>query len=1627
MSQTEAPSSACCELNWQHLVHSEIISVTSAMRKNSRWSGISVSGLSMASIEMAGGRRTPLRDLRPRGNDGYKSQSSPLMHGFTNLRAKLSLITDREKLDAHALLAPFLEVIKSGDTTGPITGAALASVEKFLIYGIIDMNSPNIAIAMSALSSAATHCKFEASDSVSDEVVLLKILQVLQITLTLPIGRVLSDEAVCEMMETGLSMCCQMRLSEMLRRSAEQAMRIMVQTLFERLKELGDDTDSIETDSTSDTKPPSPVPEQSSVTQSKSGEQQGSQPTYLEIPDQNKGTLGGSRITSSDDLKKQFRRSISLEQPLRVESLEPNLITDEEQSEVPVPYGLPSIRELLRVLISLLNPHDHQHTDSMRLMSLGILNVAFEVGGRSIGRFKSLRALVVDELCKYLFQIARTESLPLLTLTLRVTSTVFDTLRPYLKMQQELFLSYLIERLSPAVTRSLPFEAEFAGSPTIDDRAVSPSGNRALPDPRDYGRREAQPAQGEVRELLLEMLGQFARIPSFMVDLWVNYDCQLDCRDLFEEMIRFLCKNAFPDTNGYAARNSHMLCLDALLLFINFMVARIETTPSNLNTAAEKYPSSSELMKLKMHKRLLLEGAARFNENPKKGIEFLQSHGIIELDSSGDSTASLATFLKNTPRLNKKLLGEYLSKPSNIKVLKVFVQLFDFSEKRIDEALRDLLESFRLPGESQQIERIVEVFAETYFATHPKDIASQDATFILSYSVIMLNTDLHNPQVRRRMTLHDYMGNLRGVNDKNDFSPSYLQAIYEAIRKREIVMPEEHEGQLGFNYAWKELLRRAERTGNLIIVSTSIYDKDMFMLAWKPMVAAISYAFNNAYDDATLQKAVTGFHHCAVLAAHYELPDIFDAVITMLARMTGLLESTSANVTHVEVEADGQKVMVSDLSVQFGRNYKGQLAAVVAFAVANEHGNSLHEGWSSMMEIIKQLFLNSLLPSSMSQVEDFLAGTMTIPLKPPSAPSSPNPQSRRDGSLLSTLSSYLLSPYSSGYEPLRPEPTEEEVEAALCAVDCVMSCRLEELFADMKFLEQESLEFLMKACKQNATINSTTTKNTQPGSGNGRERRGGTPPQQRYDPAAVFFLEVMISITISSADRVHTLWNIMFEHLSDILRAADTHSILLVERAVVGLLRLCIRILQQEEMRPQLVSALNLLLGLPAEIRSNVAEQMMAGISNMIRADVDRKTGVSAWSSVFSLVANTAAHPEAAKFSFETVMLLLGDPPGINIVPENFVSCLDTLSSFADATVHSVKRKGSITSESGGPGGRRVIKASSGPLERASKSLDIIYMLHNRIPHFEITDGNAWDECWLPLLTSLARQCYNPSRELRQQALTLLQRALLLPELSQEDLPSGAVFESILFPLLNELLKPDIFPTDPYGADEARMRASALLCKTFLHHVPRMMGWSGLMKLWLRILDILYRYMRESGSDHLAEAVPESLKNMILVMYASGAFTDTLVVEEVEDVKQVAEEAGLVKTEAIQKPAGGTEKYNELWDITWKRIDAFLPDLRHELFPSPPESTSQPPKEDQSATIPLAEQGVLPAKESEVKELNEGELNYEKTDQSESKLPAPTAERETNEAAVEVQTVSKDLDLNAEITLISSPLDTEQK
>ncbi|KAL0073779.1 hypothetical protein J3Q64DRAFT_1649624 [Phycomyces blakesleeanus] len=1082
------------------------------MRKNARWSGMTVSGLNMGDLGQRMGLRTPrfTKENHPQNEViwiQYKLKEQKL---FTKLYS--SYVRD---MDTLTLVTPFLDVVRSGNTTGSIAGTALGSIEKFLHYGIIGLQSPNIGTAMNALAKAATRCKFEASDAASDELVLLRMLQLLQMILTSECGQVLSDEAVCEMMETGLSMCCQMRLSEMLRRSAEHVMINIIVAMFERLKVLEDEWQFVDLQSeTNDDE-----------------KEVSSNAPHMKTP---RPTL--SPVSKSEDdekVKEESGTESSDTEQILSEKTEENESSTETPQDTPtttatatveVAYGLPSIRELLRVLISLLNPHEHTHTDSMRMMALSILNVAFEVGGRSISRFETLRSLVMDDFCKYLFQLAKTNSIQLLASTLRVISTVFDTMRPHLKLQHELFLFFLIERLSPppgAGTRTIVADVdddgnvgfipvsrehslETRGPGHVEIRSASPNmflgRTNDYPKPAKGYQPDAMAISGEVRELLLECLVQCSRTSTFLIDIWYNYDCDISCGDLFEELIQFLSKNSFPDLQNYSLTSFHVNCFDTLLSFIKQMVKRSED---------EDLVPVDELLRRKARKKIILNGAALFNESPKKGIQYLTENGIIEADKENDTKESLAYFLRSTQQLNKKSLGEYLGKPENFELLQVFMRQFDFKGKRMDEALRIVLETFRLPGESQQIMRVADTFADVFFEQKPSEIADSLAAQILAYSIIMLNTDQHNPQVRGRMTLQDYMRNVRGVNAGQDFSKEYLVYIYEAIRQDEIVMPEEHEGRLGFNYAWKQLLHRANSAAPFTSCDTPAYDKAMFEQTWKPIVASISYAFSTAQDDTTLEKAIEGFYHCSLLASKFGLHNVVDSIISNLAMMSGLLTKANSDSSLPDpiVEVAGQKYVISRLAVRLGHNYRNQLAAVTMFTIINKHSNSLRSSWTKVLQIIRNLFVNSMLPDSMIHFEDFLAGSISIPLKPKSpVPSKQN--NRRDGSLLSTLSSYLLSPYSND-ESYRADPTEEEIECAMSAVICVSAFNLEKILADISVLETEPLICFMKAIGtvgyDSKSIESTTT----------------TIP---YDPTTILFLQFMVTIADRNINRIDILW-----------------------------------------------------------------------------------------------------------------------------------------------------------------------------------------------------------------------------------------------------------------------------------------------------------------------------------------------------------------------------------------------------------------------------------------------------------------------------------------------------------------------
>ena len=68
-------------------------------------------------------------------------------------------------------------------------------------------------MVLAELSHTVAHCQFDASDASADEAVVFRIMSVIEQCMCGPVGRRLGDVEVCEMLETVLTTCCQMRSS----------------------------------------------------------------------------------------------------------------------------------------------------------------------------------------------------------------------------------------------------------------------------------------------------------------------------------------------------------------------------------------------------------------------------------------------------------------------------------------------------------------------------------------------------------------------------------------------------------------------------------------------------------------------------------------------------------------------------------------------------------------------------------------------------------------------------------------------------------------------------------------------------------------------------------------------------------------------------------------------------------------------------------------------------------------------------------------------------------------------------------------------------------------------------------------------------------------------------------------------------------------------------------------------------------------------------------------------------------------------------------------------------------------------------------------------------------------------
>ena len=135
-------------------------------------------------------------------------------------------------------------------------------------------------------------------------------------------------------------------------------------------------------------------------------------------------------------------------------------------------------------------------------------------------------------------------------------------------------------------------------------------------------------------------------------------------------------------------------------------------------------------------------------------------------------------------------MGEYFGEEDeyNQKVLEAFVDLFNFENMELADAMRMIFKTFDMPGEAQKIERIVYKIGSKYGEDNP-DSFDGDAAGVLAFSIVMLHTNLYsaNVQADMKMKMKDFVHMAKGIKcSRNPFDDKYLQDVYNSVKKKPI-------------------------------------------------------------------------------------------------------------------------------------------------------------------------------------------------------------------------------------------------------------------------------------------------------------------------------------------------------------------------------------------------------------------------------------------------------------------------------------------------------------------------------------------------------------------------------------------------------------------------------------------------------------------------------------------------------------------------------------------------------------------------------------------------------------------------------------------------------------------------
>ncbi|OVA00690.1 SEC7-like [Macleaya cordata] len=921
---------------------------------------------------------------------------------------------------------------------------------------------------------------------------------------------------------------------------------------------------------------------------------------------------------------------------------------------------------------------------------------------------------------------------------------------------------------------------------------------------------------------VLNLLEKISQDSQIIIDFFVNYDCDVEAPNIFERTVNGLLKTALGPPPGSTTTLSpvqdstfRLEAVKCLVSIIKSMGAwmdqqlRIEdfypsrSPKSDLSTDShsthgeegtvvdyelhsETNSELSEAATLEQRRAFKIEfqkGISLFNRKPSKGIDFL-----INAKKIGNSPEEVASFLKSTTGLNETMIGDYLGERDDfsLKVMHAYVDSFNFEAMDFGEAIRYFLRGFRLPGEAQKIDRIMEKFAERYCKCNPNSFTSADTAYVLAYSVIMLNTDAHNNMVKDKMSKADFIRNNRGIDDGKDLPEEYLGAIYDQIVKNEIKMnadssaPQSKQANslnklLGLEgilnlVSWKQAEEKPLGANGLLIrhiqeqfkakrgksaesvyyaVTDAAILRFMVEVCWAPMLAAFSVTLDQSDDKVATFQSLQGFRHAVHVTAVMGMQTQRDAFVTSVAKFTYL--HCAADMKQKNVDA--VKTIIS---------------------IAIEDGNHLQEAWEHILTCLSRFEHLQLLGEgappdasfftvSHSETEDKMhksTGFASLKRKGNAIQNAAVMAIVRGGS----YDSATIGVNTSGL--VTPEQISNFI-SNLNLLDQIGNFELNHIFAHSTRLNSEAIVAFVKAlCKVSIV-----------------ELQSPTDPR-------VFSLTKIVEIAHYNMNRIRLVWTRIWNVLSDFFVSVGLSENLSVAIFVMDSLRqLAMKFLEREELANynfQNEFLRPFVIVMQKSSSAEIRELIVRCVSQMVLSRVNNVK--SGWKSVF-MVFTTAAADERKNIvllAFETMEKIVRDyfPYITETETTTFTDCVRCLITFTNSRFNSDVSLNAIAFLR-----FCAVKLADGGLVCYEKNkegdLSVPVVNEDTSDGHTFTDKDDHVYFWVPLLTGLSKLTSDPRPAIKKSALEVLFNILKdHGHLFSRPFWIG-VFKSVVFPIFN--------------------------------------------------------------------------------------------------------------------------------------------------------------------------------------------------------------------------------------------------